>query len=57
MGINIDIEPKIGNSHTWQMWIHDPDGNRIEMMQYTDESFQITGNIEDDEKLLKSLGK
>ena len=39
------------------MWIHDPDGNRIEMMQYTDESFQITGNIEDDKKLLKSLGK
>ena len=39
------------------MWIHDPDGNRIEIMQYTDESFQITGNIEDDEKLLKSLGK
>lgn len=56
-GIDIDIEPKIGNSHTWQMWIHDPDGNRIEMMQYTDESFQITGNIEDDKKLLKSLGK
>lgn len=45
-GIQIDIEPKLGNSHTWQMWIHDPDGNRIEIMQYTKESFQITGHIE-----------
>ena len=39
------------------MLIHDPDGNRIEMMQYTDESFQITGNIEADAKLLENYGK
>lgn len=44
-GVAIDIEPKIGNSHTWQMWIHDPDGNRFEIMQYTDASYQITGHL------------
>lgn len=47
-GVIIDIEPKIGNSHTWQMWIHDPDGNMIEIMQYTADSFQLVGNIEAD---------
>lgn len=45
-GIAIDIEPSIGNSHTWQMWIHDPEGNMIEIMQYTDESYQIVGHID-----------
>lgn len=45
-GIPIDIEPNIGNSHTWQMWIQDPEGNRIEIMQYTDQSYQIVGNID-----------
>lgn len=44
-GIDIDVEPKIGNSHTWQMWIHDPDGNRFEIMQYTDQSFQVVGHL------------
>ena len=45
-GIPILIEPKIGNSHTWQLWIADPDDNRIEVMQYTPESFQMTGHID-----------
>ena len=45
-GIEILIEPKIGNSHTWQLWIADPDDNRIEVMQYTPESFQVTGHID-----------
>ena len=40
-------EPKIGNSHTWQMWTHDPEGNYMEFMQYTDESFQIVGHIDE----------
>jgi len=43
-GVEIDVEPNIGNSHTWQMWIHDPDGNRFEIMQYTEDSFQVKGN-------------
>lgn len=44
-GVEIDIEPNIGNSHTWQMWVHDPDGNMFEIMQYTSDSFQIVGHI------------
>ena len=46
-GEDIDVEPKIGNSHTWQMWIHDPDGNRIEIMQYTKDSYQVIGHIDE----------
>ncbi|MGI6577358.1 MAG: VOC family protein [Eubacteriales bacterium] len=42
-GVPIDIEPKMGVEHTWQMWTHDPDGNKIEFMQYTDRSFQVVG--------------
>ena len=45
-GIPILIGPKIGNSHTWQLWIADPDDNRIELMQYTPESFQLTGHLD-----------
>lgn len=45
-GIKILVEPKIGNSHTWQMWIADPDDNRIEIMQYTPDSFQIVGHLD-----------
>lgn len=47
-GVEIDIEPNKGQSETWQMWIHDPDGNKFEIMQYTDKSLQHKGNIEDD---------
>ena len=32
------------------MWIHDPDGNKFEIMQYTDKSLQHHGNIEEDQK-------
>lgn len=49
-GVEIDIEPNIGQSQTWQMWIHDPDGNKFEIMQYTLDSLQFKGNIEEDEK-------
>lgn len=45
-GIEIDIEPNKGQSETWQMWIHDPDGNKFEIMQYTDLSLQHHGNVE-----------
>lgn len=46
-GVKFLTEPTIGNSHTWQMWMEDPEGNRIEFMQYTDESFQVTGHIDE----------
>lgn len=32
-GVPIDIEPTQGCDKNWQAWIHDPDGNRIELMQ------------------------
>ena len=49
-GVEIDIEPNKGQSETWQMWVHDPDGNKFEIMQYTEKSLQHKGNIEDDRK-------
>ena len=42
-GAPIDSEPSLGLEHTWQMWSHDPDGNKIEFMQYTDRSYQVVG--------------
>lgn len=40
-GIKLDSEIRIGQDHTYQFWIKDPDGNRIELMQYIAESFQV----------------
>lgn len=40
-GIPITSGPKLGPDMTWQMWLADPDGNQFEMMQYTDESWQL----------------
>jgi lactoylglutathione lyase/glyoxylase I family protein len=31
---------KLGNDQSYQAWIRDPDGNRIELHQYTDNSKQ-----------------
>ena len=42
-GVPIDTEPELGIDNTWQMWSHDPDGNKIEFMQYTDKSYQVVG--------------
>lgn len=39
-GIQPDGEIKMQNDHTWQMWVTDSDGNRIEFMEYTEESLQ-----------------
>jgi len=44
-GVAIDVEPNIGPSKTWQMWIQDPDGNKFEIMQYTEGSLQVVGNL------------
>ena len=32
--------PKLGGDQSWQAWITDPDGNRIELHAYTPESWQ-----------------
>lgn len=42
-GAPVDAAPGLGCDGTWQMWSHDPDGNRIEFMQYTDRSYQLYG--------------
>ncbi|HAU36382.1 MAG TPA: lactoylglutathione lyase [Phycisphaerales bacterium] len=33
-------EPKLGSDQSWQAWISDPDGNRIELHHYTTASKQ-----------------
>lgn len=33
-------EPKLGKDRSWQAWISDPDGNRIELHQYNADSKQ-----------------
>lgn len=33
-------EPKLGKDQSWQAWITDPDGNRIELHAYTPDSWQ-----------------
>ncbi len=49
--VKAGVEPNKGQSQTWQMWIHDPDGNKFEIMQYTPDSLQFKGNIEEDERI------
>jgi len=39
-GVEIDHLPSMGLDHNWQAWIHDPDGNPIELMQLSEESPQ-----------------
>jgi lactoylglutathione lyase len=39
-GWPIDVPPKQGKDLNWQMWSHDPDGNKIELMQINPESLQ-----------------
>jgi catechol 2,3-dioxygenase-like lactoylglutathione lyase family enzyme len=37
----VEVSPiKLGNDHSYQAWITDPDGNRIELHHYTPESKQ-----------------
>jgi len=33
-------DPKLGKDQSWQAWITDPDGNRIELHAYTPASWQ-----------------
>ncbi len=39
-GIVPDTATSLGLDGSWQFWVHDPDGNRIEFMQYTESSMQ-----------------
>ena len=39
-GYPLDVEPKSGKDYNSQCWTHDPDGNRIELMQIAEESPQ-----------------
>ena len=39
----LDTDIKLGLDNTWQMWMHDPDNNLFEIMEYTTDSYQITG--------------
>lgn len=45
-GITIISKISKGPSGTWQFWAQDPDGNRFEMMQYTQDSYQVVGHID-----------
>ena len=33
-------DPKFGKDNSWQAWLSDPDGNRIELHSYTPKSWQ-----------------
>jgi catechol 2,3-dioxygenase-like lactoylglutathione lyase family enzyme len=38
----VAVEPiRSGLDHSWQAWLSDPDGNRIELMEYTSRSTQV----------------
>jgi catechol 2,3-dioxygenase-like lactoylglutathione lyase family enzyme len=38
-------EKQLGADQTWQVWVTDPDGIRIEFQQYTAESYQHKGGV------------
>lgn len=42
-GIPLDVEPKQGRDLNFQCWAKDPDGNRIEFMQFHPDSPQRKG--------------
>jgi catechol 2,3-dioxygenase-like lactoylglutathione lyase family enzyme len=39
LGVEVS-QVKMGSDNSWQSWLVDPDGNRIELHQYTQESKQ-----------------
>ena len=45
-GITPDTEVSKGPSETYQFWVSDPDGNKFEVMQYTDKSWQVVGHVD-----------
>lgn len=52
VGRGVDIGPiSSGMDGSWQAWLSDPDGNRIELMEYTHASAQLAP---DDEGVVRS---
>ena len=43
-GITPDTPLRFGVDGTWQCWLHDPDGNRFEIMEYSRDSLQLKEN-------------
>ena len=43
-GVVPDTEMEYAPDYTRQFWVSDPEGNRIEIMEYTDKAFQLLGN-------------
>ncbi len=50
-GIRPDTQIQQGPDYTKQFWIHDPEGNKIELMEYTERSFQVVGNPRNENRL------
>lgn len=44
-GVVFTSEISKGATETYQMWTHDPDDNYFEIMQYTENSIQLKGNV------------
>lgn len=42
----LDTEITKGVDNTWQFWMHDPDGNKFEIMEYTPNSYQVAGRTD-----------
>lgn len=42
-GEYIENDIALGADGTLQLWLHDPEGNRFELMEYTDKSYQLYG--------------
>jgi catechol 2,3-dioxygenase-like lactoylglutathione lyase family enzyme len=40
-GVTLTSSITMSADNTYQVWMADPDGNRIEMMQYTEKSLQV----------------
>lgn len=43
-GIPLDVEPRLGRDLNYQCWVRDPDGNKIEFMQFSPSSPQVKGH-------------
>lgn len=43
-GVIIDADLKVGLSKCIQFWVHDPDGNKIELMELPPDSLQAKAN-------------
>ena len=40
-GADLTTPPKMGADGNWQCWTVDPDGNKIELMQYAENALQL----------------